>query len=69
MGDFLTVKEVAEKWSLTTRGVQKMCAEGKIPGARKFGRDWAIPVDADKPKDSRVTTGKFKDWRKNKQEE
>ena len=30
-----------------------MCAEGKLPGAVKFGRDWAIPVDAKRPSDGR----------------
>lgn len=41
-----------------------MCAEGHIPGAVKFGRSWAIPEDAEKPVDGRVTTGEYKNWRK-----
>lgn len=49
---------------MTTRRVQKMCADGKISGASKFGRDWAIPKDVEKPSDGRVTTGGYKDWRK-----
>ena len=64
MNDYLTIKETAEKWELTTRRVQKMCADGKINGAIKFGRDWAIPMNAEKPKDGRMTTGEYKDWRK-----
>lgn len=64
MNEYLTIKEIAEKWDVTTRRVQKMCADGKIPGASKFGRDWAIPKDAEKPSDGRVTTGEYKDWRK-----
>ena len=63
------IKEIAEKWELTTRRVQKLCAEGKIPGASKFGRDWAIPKDAEKPVDQRVTTGEYKNWRKPKVEQ
>ena len=35
-----------------------------IPGAMKFGRDWAIPRDTPKPKDHRITTGEYKNWRK-----
>ena len=66
MDDYATIKEIAEKWELTTRRVQKLCAEGKIPGASKFGRDWAIPKDAEKPVDQRVTTGEYKNWRKPK---
>lgn len=65
MEDYLTVKEIAKKWCITVRRVQKLCNDGKINGAIKFGRDWAIPICAEKPKDGRVTTGKYKNWRKN----
>ena len=41
-----------------------MCAEGKIPGATRFGNIWAVPIDAERPVDGRVTTGRYKDWRK-----
>lgn len=27
-----------------------------IEGAVKFGRDWAIPIDAERPKDNRIVT-------------
>ena len=64
MNDFLTIKEVAEMWNLTPRSVQMMCAGGLIPGAEKFGRDWAVPKDAEKPKDGRVKSGEYKNWRK-----
>ena len=67
MVEYLTIKEVAEKWDVTPRRIQRMCAAGRIDGARKFGRDWAIPADAKKPKDARVTTGEYKNWRKNQQ--
>ena len=43
---YSTVKSIAEKWRLTERTVQIMCAEGKIKGATKFGGVWAIPSDA-----------------------
>ena len=66
MEGYFTIKEIAAKWNLTVRRVQKMCADGKIPGASKFGRDWAIPVDAEKPIDERVTTGEYINWRKKK---
>ncbi len=64
MNDFLTIKETALKWDLTVRRVQKMCSDGLIPGASKFGRDWAIPRDAEKPADRRITTGAYRNWRK-----
>ena len=43
MEGYLTIKEIAAKWDVTPRRVQRMCADGRIEGARKFGRDWAIP--------------------------
>lgn len=61
---YTTVNNIAEKWGITPRTVQILCAEGRIKGVTKFGKAWAIPVDAEKPTDNRVTTGKYKNWRK-----
>lgn len=61
---YITVRETAEKWNLNVRSVQLMCSEGRIPGIVKFGRAWAIPSDAEPPEDGRVTSGKYKNWRK-----
>lgn len=69
MNEYVTIKEIADKWDVTTRRVQKMCADGIIPGATKFGRDWAIPKETEKPMDKRVTTGEYKNWRKEKVEQ
>lgn len=33
--------------------------EGMIPGVIKFGRSWAIPVNAQKPVDKRIKSGKY----------
>ena len=62
--NFITVKEAAEKWELKERAIQKMYADSRISGASKFGKSWAIPIDAERPKDKRSTSGKYKDWRK-----
>ena len=64
INEYLTIKETAEKWELTVRRVQKMCSDGKIEGAIKFGRDWAIPQGAQRPVDGRITTGEYRNWRK-----
>lgn len=64
MENYITIKELAEKWDITPRRIQKLCSEGKLPGAVKFGRDWAIPRDIERPSDNRITTGEYKDWRK-----
>lgn len=64
MEGYLTIKQVAEKWHISPRRVQVLCSSGRIQGAVKFGRDWAIPTLAEKPSDDRVTTGQYRDWRK-----
>ena len=64
MEGFATIQETAAKWNLTERRVQKMCSDGKIKGVSKFGKVWAIPADAERPVDERITTGAYKDWRK-----
>lgn len=43
------------------RTVQIMCAEGKLLGAVKFGRDWAIPVNTKRPSDGRFSNIKKKE--------
>ena len=65
MEGYMTIKQAAEKWEVTPRRIQKLCVDGRIEGATKFGRDWAIPADAAKPEDKRVTTGEYRNWRKN----
>lgn len=51
---YLTVRQAAEQWGVSARLVQKYCAGGRIPGARKFGAAWGIPADAVKPRDPRT---------------
>lgn len=50
---FITVKEAAEKWGISARRIRVLCSEGKIPGAYQEGRNWRIPIDANKPADGR----------------
>jgi hypothetical protein len=64
MEGYMTIKQAAKKWDVTPRRIQKLCTDGRIEGATKFGRDWAIPADATKPEDKRVTTGEYRNWRK-----
>lgn len=66
MDGYLTIKEISEKWGLTIRRIQKMCSDGEIPGASKFGTVWCIPENAERPKDKRIKSGKYKGWRKTK---
>ncbi len=48
--DFMTIKEAAVRWDLSSRRVQVLCSEGRIKGAFKHGNAWFIPSDAMKPK-------------------
>lgn len=52
--EFMTAKEAAEKWGITPRRVQVLCAEGRISGAWRLGNAWAIPVNSEKPRDERT---------------
>lgn len=60
---YYTIKEAAENWGLTERWVRNLCSRGKVEGAVQFGRAWAIPQDAERPQDGRITTGEYKNWR------
>ena len=51
--EYRTVRQTAEAWKISERLVQKYCAQGRIPGAQKFGVSWEIPADAEKPGDPR----------------
>lgn len=68
MDNYCTAEETALRWGITARRVQIMCAEGRVEGAQKFGHAWAIPANAEKPEDARITTGEYINWRKDKNE-
>lgn len=57
--EYMTIQDAAEKWGITDRRIQKLCSEGRLEGTQKFGRQWAIPADMEKPADARVKTGKY----------
>ncbi|MDI9470705.1 MAG: Fic family protein [Bacillota bacterium] len=54
---FISVKEAAQKWGISGRGVRVLCSEGKIPGAYREGQVWKIPADAGRPADGRYKLG------------
>ena len=57
--EYLSLKQTAEKWGISIRRVQTLCSTDRIPGAVKIGSYWAIPVDAEKPDDKRIRSGKY----------
>ena len=59
MNGYLKISEIAEKWGIKERRINTLCLERRIEGAVKFGNTWAIPEDAEKPKDERIKSGKY----------
>lgn len=59
MDGYMTIKEASEKWNIGQRRINTLCQDGRIEGTSKFGKSWAIPVDATKPKDERIKSGKY----------
>ena len=59
MNEYMTALQASEKWQISRRRVITLCQENRIEGAVKFGKSWAIPVNAEKPKDERIKSGKY----------
>ena len=57
--DFMTITQAAEKWGITVRRVQVLCAENRVDGAFRVGKAWIIPADAKKPADARIKSGRY----------
>lgn len=59
MVEYLSISQVSDKWGITGRRIQTLCNEGRIIGAVKIGRYWAVPADAVRPEDKRIRSGKY----------
>lgn len=57
--EFLSIRQMSEKWRLSARRINVLCVEGRIEGATKIGSYWAIPSNAEKPIDARIKSGKY----------
>ena len=42
MKGYLSIRETSYKWGVSERRVNQYCTQGRIPGAERFGRSWAI---------------------------
>lgn len=51
--EYMTAAQAAEKWNISQRRVQVLCAEGRLSGVFKLGEVWAIPKNIEKPADGR----------------
>ena len=66
--EYISVTQYATLHNLDSGYVRKLIAAGRI-NAVKIGNQWAIPADTPAPEDMRVKTGKYRNWRKEKETE
>lgn len=57
--EYLSIRQTSEKWGISVRRIQVLCSDNRIPGATKIGSYWAILVNAEKPNDERIKSGKY----------
>ncbi|MEF9945258.1 MAG: DNA-binding protein [Lachnospiraceae bacterium] len=57
--EYLSIRQLSEKWGISVRRIQVLCTEGRIEGAVRIGYSWAIPDSSEKPRDERVKSGKY----------
>lgn len=48
-----STRAIANRWGVSVRYVQRLLAEGRVCGARRFGRTWLAPAGAQRPADAR----------------
>jgi len=53
---YLSIAQTAERRGISTRRIQILCGEGRVPGAIRIGSVWGIP---EKPADARIKNGKY----------
>lgn len=52
--DYMSAKEAAEKFGVSHSRILKLCAQGRLPRAKKLGTMWLIPALTSKPIDGRT---------------
>lgn len=55
---YLSIKRTSEKWRISRR-IPILCTQGRIEGATKINSYWAIPEEAEQPKDERIKSGRY----------
>ena len=56
---YLSIVQTAERWGISTRRIQILCGEGRVPSAICICTVWVSPEDAEKPADARIKNGKY----------
>ena len=57
--DWITPLQASEKWGITERQVQSLCAQGKVSGSIRLSKLWLIPKEAPRPIDGRTKAVKL----------
>ena len=57
---YLSVRQTAEKWGISTRRVQVLCKQNRMKGTQQIDTAWVIPENAEKPADARIKSGKYR---------
>ena len=57
--EYMSISQAAQTWGISTRRVQVLCAQERIPGACRIGNMWAIPKNTAKPADGRIRSGRY----------
>ena len=57
--EYVSVKDMSERWGISIRRIQVLCGEDRIPGAFRIGNAWAIKKKKKKPKDARIKSGRY----------
>ena len=52
--EYVTPKDKSVEWGISQRRVEVLCEAGRVLGAYRLGRVWAIPKNAEKPIDGRT---------------
>ena len=60
MFDYMIAQEVAEKWNVSPRWVQRLCKANRVDNVVNVGRVWLIPRDIEKPADGRLNINRRK---------
>ena len=63
MEKYLSVSEYAELHNKDAGNVRRLLASERLPG-QKVGNQWIIAEGTAYPADKRVSTGKYRNWRK-----
>jgi len=67
--EYLSSKEIANKWNITDRQVRSYCKSGRVSGCFLNGKIWMIPENATKPQRFKRSVIKDKDLLKILKEE